>query len=103
MDNREFACRNKAGFVLMYCLGNPNLARHEVRPVVGWSAGDDAVVVARKALRLLEPLLSAGRATVPVGKFGAVSVVGGDDCLSLNGHLMDRSISEIHELFGMVQ
>ena len=40
----------------------------EMGPVVRRGAGDDAVVVERILLRLLEPLLSARGAAVPVGQ-----------------------------------
>src|SRR5437879_978004 len=72
-----------------------------MRPEIGGCSGDDAVVISRKALRFFESLPAARRASIPVRMFGSISIIGGEDGLNLDGHLMDRSISEINDLLGM--
>ncbi len=70
-------------------------------PVIGGRAGDDAVVVFRVALRFLETLLAAGRASVPVGKLRALIVISRDDRLGLERHLVHGTIAEVDHLFRM--
>jgi len=94
---------NVGSGVLASCFGDPDAADHKMRPEIGWRAGDDAVVVAGEALRLFESLFAPRRAPVPIGMFGSISVIGSDDGLGFDGHLMDRSIPEINHLFGMAQ
>ena len=64
-------------------------------------AGDDAVEIVGIALRFDQRLAAAGRAGVEIRARRARVVVRGDDRLCGHGHLVNRSMSEVHELLGM--
>ena len=66
-----------------------------------WIARDDAVEIVGIALRFDQRLASAGRARAEIRAHGAPIVVRGDDRLCGDGHLVDRSIAEVHEFLGM--
>ena len=59
MDERELRWRNKASFVFMLRLRDPYSSEYQVRPIVRGCARDDAIVVGRIALHLLESLPAA--------------------------------------------
>jgi len=85
------------------CLADPDAANHEMRPEVGGCAGNDAVVVARIALRFREPLFAARRATVPVRMFWSISVIREENCFCLDGRFMERPISKVNHLLWMAK
>ncbi len=96
-----FGGRNKAGLVFVRRSAHPHRGSRQVGPVVGGRAGDDAVVVVGIALRFLQPLLAARRASVPVGISRVLVVERRDDGLGLERHLVHRAISEVSHFLGM--
>ena len=103
MDHRILGRRDEARRILQHRLGDRELPRVQICARVRRCAGDDAVVVVRKALRLGEALASAGRAAVPVRPPRAAAVERVDDRLRLDGHLVLGAIREVDELFGMAE
>src|SRR5215467_12007552 len=96
MQYRVLFLGDIAVWVLQSCLGDPDTADHDMGPEIGRRAGNDTVVIARKALRFPQPLFAAARATVPIRMLGSISVIGGEEGSRLDGHFVDRSISKVN-------
>ena len=72
-------------------------------PVVRGSAGDDTVVVFGIALRLHQGLPATVRAGAEVGPLRTFFVKLANDCLGLDGGLVDRPMSEVDDLLRVAQ
>src|SRR5258708_7251399 len=81
----------------------PKVAGHEVGPIIGGSAGDDAVVIGGEFLGFFAPLLAAGGAAVPVRPRWGFAVKSLGDRFALERHFVDGAISKIGQLFGMTE
>ena len=103
VEQRQLGGRQVRRRILERRSGRQQRSRHQVRPEVGGRAGDDAVVVVRKALRLHQALPSAGRAADEIRQARPVAVEGRDDRLGLDGHLVDRAIAEVDHELGMAE
>ena len=88
-DHLQLGGGNVAGGIGERGLRDPQMAAGvEMRPVIGGIAGDDAVVIARIALRFGQRLKAALRAAAEVGMLGRGAIEGPDDGLvGLRGHV----------------
>src|SRR4051812_531467 len=101
LQDREFGWRQRGGGVFQSDDGGPEVAGHEMGPVIGGRAGDDAVVIGGELLGFLQSLLAAGGAAVPVRRLGASPVIGIGEGLGFDSHLMDGAVSEVDQLLGV--
>ena len=95
--------RQARRLVFLQHAGDARGLRRAAGPVKTRRAGDDAVEIGRKALRLFHPLTSACGTAVPVRQPWAGLVIGGDDLLRRHGHFMDGAPREIDQLVRMPQ
>jgi hypothetical protein len=88
VDHRELAHPDDARLILEHGLRHGNAPRIEGGLRVRGGAGNDAVVVVWKTLRLGQRLASASRAAVPVRTRRSAAVELVDDRLGLHRHLV---------------
>src|SRR5258708_40250229 len=81
----------------------PKVAGHEVGPIIGGRAGDDAVVIRWGFLGFLEPLLSSRRAAVPVPPRWGPAVKGLGNRFALRRRFVNCAVRELGQLFGMTE
>ena len=84
-------------------LPDEKLRRLNVRSVEIGIAGDDAVVIAGKSLRLGDGLASAGGAAVEIRMLRGLPVITRSDGLRRDRHLMHGPIGEIGQLLRMTR
>src|SRR3984885_13239008 len=103
VNQRIFLRRDVAGRVFQCGLRYPQSLDGPLCPVQNGRPGGDAVVIVRKSLCLLQPLLATGRTAYPIRKLGIVSIKRFDHRLRLYRHLMLRAPREIDQFFRMPQ
>ena len=106
VQHRHLRAGNVAGPVRTALETNPtgvDAAGLEMSDVIRRSAGHDAVVIGRIALRFGEALLAACRAAVPVSELRGLAVERLNDEFRIDCHFVDGAIGPIDELFGMAE
>src|SRR5215471_1078890 len=74
-----------------------------MRPVAGGRDGDDAVVIGGITLGFHQRLSAAVRAGVEIGSLRRLAVEGSDDRFGVTGRLMNSAMTEVDDLFRMIE
>src|SRR5215831_11402589 len=92
---------NETGRIFQGGTGCPYMSDLQVRTIVGWRAGDDAIEICRVHLRFFQSLAAAGRAAIPVIDLRRTAIKRRDDRLGLYGHFMHGAVNKVDQFFVM--